>query len=99
MNTVSHEDLKFYAALNSQEIVLTKTISGNCEEVEVTRKTTPREKSIIGNSILAALWAIKGCADERSAARTAENIVKLLIKDVNSYETVFRPIMNFMPSR
>ena len=94
MKKVSEKMLKDYAEGVSNRITLRKTANGN--RVDITRKTTTREKSVVGNLVLAGLLAIRsGEADKRAAASTAEYAANLLLKDVNGYDSVFCPIMEF----
>ena len=89
----TEQELREYANKKAESIVIRSYDEHGSRDDR--RKTTKTEKRIISAVILGGLLAIRDGADRQSVQDACEYIGKLLIPQMNGYDSVYNPIRDY----
>jgi len=90
MRKFTESELKDYAMMKGEEIVIRTYENGNSNDER--RKAKSRESKIITAVIYGSLLALNRGADIKSVLDTAEFIGDLQLPEMNGYDTIYLPI-------
>ena len=89
----TEQELREYANRKAESIVIRSYDEHGSKDER--RKTTKPEKRIIAAVILGGLLAIRDGADKQSVQDACEYVGKLLIPEMNGYDSIYNPIGDY----